>query len=436
MPNKKRQDLIGPVMPRIPRFRSRQSSCSNGGSFKLNAWNPVTGAGPLLGGFNWSLGTPTLSNQEIVKAPARFRKERIWDTIPNPDFKKRHPVIDNGGKMLLQRSWWEYRNAFFASQRVSPVHLWSNFIGSVWCQPSNNYIHSGFFPVSADWPPAADWNTIESYGPTGFARAKPGKPDVSLGVALVELREIPRSLLLKMEGIKGVADFYLAVQMGWVPLWDDIRKSIKLLMDLDARLRFFKRNNGLPVRRRVPILQEKNSSILTDDTNLMLCYNTRPRAPSLSPSSSGFSRRVQYVYERNIWFSGCFRFYIDYELLPFPDLSLTLRLSGLEITPKAFWDLMPWSWLIDYVSNVGDIIDNLYDAVVDSQYAEWAYVMGHTKRTYHFSSSDGRVSASCSKYFETKARFPADRYGLQANVDLSPRQLSILIALGLQRLGS
>jgi hypothetical protein len=98
------------------------------------------------------------------------------------------------------------------------------------------------------------------------------------------------------------------------------------------------------------------------------------------------------------------------------------------------WEVLPWSWLIDWFYNIGDVLNNLTTEVADNQASTYAYIMGHTKRKYSMTGTDGIKTASVSRVFEAKVRQKVHPFGLaSADSPLSTRQLSILAALGVQR---
>lgn len=107
--------------------------------------------------------------------------------------------------------------------------------------------------------------------------------------------------------------------------------------------------------------------------------------------------------------------------------------SGLGITPRVVWDALPWSWLIDYFFNIGEILSNLYGEVVDRQLSTRAYLMQESNVTYTRSGSDGYLHAQIARKVITKVRRKVDPYGVAIDQDLSIKQTMILAALGISR---
>jgi hypothetical protein len=113
---------------------------------------------------------------------------------------------------------------------------------------------------------------------------------------------------------------------------------------------------------------------------------------------------------------------------------------------------MPWSWLIDWFSNVGDVIANLSsNGIADLTY-DYAYLMRHASTRTEWSLQipqhkiaifDGvpavdlprSSTGSVTELKETKERVAATPFGFGVQFDdLSVRQIAILSALGLSRL--
>jgi len=108
------------------------------------------------------------------------------------------------------------------------------------------------------------------------------------------------------------------------------------------------------------------------------------------------------------------------------------------------YNAIPWSWLNDWFSNTGDILENLDVGVADRLAADYCYLMQdcQTHREYYaegkFHDKAGNifsVSATSYSVAGTKNRIIGDPFGFSTNPNsLSATQLSILGALGLSRL--
>lgn len=356
----------------------------------------------------------------------RVNTESCIDTVRNPKFQgPRSLITDDGGDLTIRRSWWQPNSAFISSEWQGNTRtegsLWENFY-------SEN--HEGF-ATSSDLPPISDYEEIAALGPAAWNRFKPAKPMISLGVAIAELRELPRLLYANVSSLKGIANYFLAIQYGWEPILRDVMKLIKVYEQVSKRIDFLLANSGKPVKRTGRLSSDSESGVLWDVPGLRM-RNTAPDLgkPSLTDSWRQSSR---YTISWETWFSGTYIFWIDDVRWPNIRSHIGAGLVGLRITPADVWDALPWTWLIDWFANIGDILHNLEDNVADRQVSKYAYVMGKTTREYAQSTTDGYFSCGCSHLFETKVRRKVDPFGLTPEVELSPLQLAILGALAIQR---
>lgn len=421
-PHRKRsvKDVYGPVRPRLDRFRTKSYYLPRG---SVGYWYSCIQPGRVNAGRTWNAFYDT----------PHYLLSTWWckDTIPNPKFNARYPLLDNGGEFWLRKSWWQHR----PTPHATPGWAWGGrWYGAV---PVHilSFTHEGLDIKNAELPPIGDKTDVQDYGPTGWARAKPDQPYVDLGEDLAQMYQIT-DVFHRVAEVKDLANYFLGIEFGWAPILDDLKRCLKFIDKVEGIVSALKRNNGLPVRRRARILQSIESERIYHSTGNGIEWNMK--AASGLPASlfgHGFLD-IQYRKTRNIWFSGEFITWIDDIDAPGTDVRLTSRLLGLYPSPKLAWDLVPWSFLIDWVGNIGASIENATTTIVDRQVSTYAYVMGSTLREYTWTGQDGPFSASSTHYFETKVREPADKYGLKPAVNLSDLQEAILIALGLQRLGS
>lgn len=293
---------------------------------------------------------------------------------------------------------------------------------------------------------------LNSYwGPIFFDRANPVAPKVNLATFAGELMQsvptLPLQMFRRLQPIKDMGSEILNLEFGWLPFFADIRKSVQILNNVDKTLRQLARDSDKGIRRRMELHSE--SEILESISGRT--FLTGPRDSRFFPEvgsipNADYSHEVKLT--KRVWGSGRFR----YHLGPYKPLNLTKQqlrvVTGLELTPRAVWELMPWSWLIDWASNAGAIISNLVSAQEDAFVADYAYVMGSITRetttnytpSYYPSRVNGETGAlsttSCRlrTVDEYKARYGATPYGFGLNpVDFSSRKWDILAALGLSR---
>lgn len=297
---------------------------------------------------------------------------------------------------------------------------------------------------------------LKSLGTTAIARCKPTNSIANLSVALAETASegIPKfvgaaSWKSRAKGLRelsrGVSDDYLTYQFGWKPLISDVSSTIKAAQNANRILEQFRRDDGKLVRRRY---QFPSTTSISDPVKTT--YSGYGFAPTGVPNlnlacgestnmtfDSFFTRKV----ERSQWFSGAFTYH-----MPIADTTLgriarnmaeVRKLYGLSIDPEVIWNVLPWSWAVDWAVNIGDLLANASDAMTDGLVMPYGYMMEHTIVTDTYEAvlpipQVGRTSVSLVT--ETKKRVQASPYGFGLTWDgFSPYQLSIMAALGISR---
>lgn len=329
-------------------------------------------------------------------------------------------------------------------------------------------IHEGFAYPSYD---------LTSWGATGFAKYSPLKPSANSGQALVELYRdgIPNIIQKSFKTLKEIVNSrpkagwarragedYLNTVFGWKPLVKDLQDIYKTWKHLNDQLAQIIRDNGKPVRREGTLYYNKD----VDGGGGFHSY------PSLSEigfignqssvhASEYLSQAPGYykttTTSERIWFSARFRYYI-------PDVTddrwtrnAKLALFGLNPSPSLVYEVLPWSWLVDWFTNFGDVINNISKNGIADLYADYAYTMRHYRRDivvtewpvvrwgYGTLNKGGVLEDQSHRHtsqasftsrvrHEEKSRIAASPFGFGLQLtDLSTRQLAILTALGLSR---
>lgn len=289
-----------------------------------------------------------------------------------------------------------------------------------------------------DLPPGT-FGDISSLGPEAWNKFRPNFQSSGLSVFLAELREAPRMLEIRARDfrrLKGLGNQYLNAQFGWKPFIADVRKMIHDYISMENRLRNLVRNNGQ--------WQLCRGSMRSNSETLGTWEGESYGAffPAITTSIYGSIPRYSGSAHitQDVWFSGRFRYYVEdlneKMLNKWSRANIMRKLFGLTITPAMVWELIPWSWLVDWFTNAGEIIKSLDNS--DNCVAKYAYLMGTTTQVCsqlstatlkHGSVVDAAVVAT----WERKSRVAADPFGFGMSGDLSARQLAILSALGITR---
>jgi hypothetical protein len=283
-------------------------------------------------------------------------------------------------------------------------------------------------------------------GATAIARTIPTNPVAGAAQFLGELREgLPRlpGRAIARKGPIGVADEYLNVEFGFKPFISDLRKFGEAARSASKQIEQLKRDSGRLIRRRYTFPVERTTTTTVVSTNAYGAPGFRLIAPKCYDGGPGkLTKTRDESYE--FWFSGAYTY-------AYPDGDTAVgrmrqaesrmnRLFGTRVSPELFWELTPWSWAFDWISNTGDVIHNLTALSNDSLVLRWGYIMCHytCRDTYLLDgvAVKGSTGGPRSQTFVTdvKTRYRATPYGFGLDIaSFSPRQWAILGALGISR---
>lgn len=257
------------------------------------------------------------------------------------------PGIDHG--FILSRTWASPCRINGQSDRNGKNHaLYDNYRASgTYTRQTINALFHGRDPNPSDWASVV-------------SRTNPSRPIVNPLMWAQNLHELPGMIkhigdLLRRgskQGLsaKDIADQHLAFQFGWAPLFSDLQTLFDVQKHMDRRLGELRRlysNNGL--KRRVT-----------------LEYREQVSEENFSAEYSTFHLRRET--KMRLW--GTVR-WLPNSLPAVPPSDDALRRKALQtvygLTPEAAvsgaWDLIPWSWLIDWFVPVGDYISQWSNTV-------------------------------------------------------------------------
>jgi hypothetical protein len=349
------------------------------------------------------------------------------------------PPYKSGGKFIVSHVQTDYRPVW-----GSDSHCAGNIryiVNGHICLLPRDPTGDGSFKVINSLPEAV---SFDSEGPGLYAKASPFKAQAGLGQAIAELHKLPELLQFRLRNFRDIGHDYLNVEFGWKPFLNDMRDAFNSIITVEKRLKQLARDNGKPIRRRA-------SKVIENTTYSESGYN--PPVLSACPSrlaavpgsgSSTWTRR------KDVRFTARFRYWIP---TTGPEASIERAYRALQVlgalpTPKLVWDLMPWSWLIDWFSNIGDVIENVSTNAADNLVCEYGFM---TSRTRISSEQFGKAmlglggatvsplnatiyDLSVSYSSDYKNRSGCNPFGFGATWNsLSARQNLILAALGLAR---
>lgn len=312
--------------------------------------------------------------------------------------------------------------------------------------------------------------TLISLGTTAINRCRPNKPGVDVLVSIAELKRdgLPHMIGSLAARTKTVRDAfrnggkeYLNEAFGWSPLLNDLRRLCETVINSKKLLEQHERDVSRLIRRRYyfdPETETQNidGGAVASQSKYWPLSST-PVADNWSVNARNWGSNadrvsIDHVTENQTWFSGGFRFYERtvpqaLESLAKYEEQANLLL-GTRLDPEVLWNLVPWSWLVDWFFNFGDIIGNISAIVADQLVVQHGYIMQTqtittevTTRNLVFRGGNlgtswlgGYRPLSNSRSIVRNWRFRALPYGFGLTYsDLTPNQWAILGALGMTR---
>ena len=297
------------------------------------------------------------------------------------------------------------------------------------------FIEHGLSPISLD-----------AIGSKLVASAIPTNPLVDGAVSLAELfregipRAIGASLLRDKVGfLRSLGSEYLNVEFGWKPLIGDLQAASKAVIDSDAIIQRLVAHSGKRLHRFRMLPDQIDNTLSVSSLGEHMgdvdrrCW-----------SGTTLNQRLIATRKRT-WFSGEFTYYLDPATMSESSRIATNArlLYGLQVSPEVLWNLAPWSWLVDWVVNVGPLLHNMSAFQNDGLVMRYGYVMQNnvrteTQRMIMGTPKSGNMIPSYPVYQrfkgDRKIRRKANPFGFGVVSDaFNTRQWSILTALGLTR---
>lgn len=319
-------------------------------------------------------------------------------------------------------------------------------------------VAGGYAPgIVADFVPLSLPADLDWYGTKAISQTAPTNPHSQLTQSLIELKREGLPKLLGAQAArkselltKKVGGEHLNWQFGVKPLARDIADIALVISQRDRLVRQYLRDAGNTVRRTMSFPEEHaETSVIRSPYGQM---GWRAAGTSLVgmglPTSSSYGSLVQTTTaSRRIWFSGAFTYQVDPSIVTKIDSDKSQsfrqlqRALGSDLSPDVIWNLTPWSWLVDWFGNFGDVISAVSRLSEDGLVLRYGYIMCHQKvvRTHTVTGlprPGGGVwpPFSASYVSERKDRVRATPYGFGLNPgSFTNRQWAILGSLGMTR---
>lgn len=421
---------------------------------------------------NWNPGTglETLRVMNGTTNPGPPYKGQGGDFLK---YEFNSPHRPAGGQGIRSDVWTSPRSGFyFAANWPGQATYTGRFVPYTFYGPddlgdSERMLYDPLYPSFVNLSSAG----MQALGNRAYAKLRPQVAGASLTQAIWELRDVPGSLkgsaqffhnmwqgFLKTKPVsvqralrdavaipKDVSDEFVNYQFGWKPFVGDVVNTCAKIIDLDKTIQDNMASNGQYQKRRFsePPSVEEDVVFSGDAVEAPYVY---PSLGSTYLLSQAYTiKRVKYS---RLWYTGSFWTY-------FPEFDPAMR-SGFDsldsanriisslgggINPTMLYRIMPWTWLVDWFTGLGDLVQRLQDSAGNEVLCDEFYLMRQAREYFQYTwayvdRQGGTNTLSWYRSMEVKRRDRARGvFNFAANPNgMSSVQKAILGALGLSRL--
>lgn len=258
-------------------------------------------------------------------------------------------------------------------------------------------------------------------------RTNPSRPEVDLPVSVVELRDIPRLLKTYGDNLRNVPNTILKYQFGIAPLVSDLRKVMSFHDYVNRRYAEINALYAKGLRRTVDLWSGSTPEYRSASGRYVESLFTTIVCDEYRSGSTTVRGHIRWVPTRKV-----------------PNISNAAKrlqalkaISGLTVDFSTAWNLIPWSWMIDWIAPIGDSLE-AYRNTVGARPAK-IVLMEETHSKFRSQRTSSLNSAY--KFTELNGSFIRKRRYLATPSpeiasfpELSSRRLSILSSLAALRL--
>jgi len=383
---------------------------------------------------------PRFGGAEITDPYELFREQ---STVFSNPYDTGHEFRTE--KQILQTS---HREVYLVGKGAYST---ARYRGPLWIASGNGGI------TSFESPPEI---SLQVYGTKAISATRPNRPIASPAQDLAEIvREgFPKFVggsVLKpafhgskdwRAGVKRSGDEFLNWNFGVLPTISMIVDAVNVVLKSYDTLAQFIRDSERVVRR-----QHSFDPII--DTSFVVDSSSYPfEIPDTGNGGWGteFSRatmgwKVNRSLRRDIRFSGAYTYFVNKKGKdPLSELDryrqLARKLVNVEITLDVVWALTPWSWLIDWFVDFGDVLTNAVAFSQDGLVLRYGYIMCESTldrvSTIDKLLINGDSMGPLSTTYRTvrKERLKASPFGFGIQpAQFSAQQWAILGALGMTK---
>jgi hypothetical protein len=258
-----------------------------------------------------------------------------------------------------------------------------------------------------------------AYAAMALARTNPSRPYVDAIQNVLEIGDIPRTLKVYGETlIEKLAENYLRYNFGIRPLVKDISRLINWAELVHRKLDIIDQLRKTGGYRKTVTLDKLSASQVNSNVTLQSFMGI-------------FTDTYETIGSRTI--RGHVRYVpsVDYSKYSQAEMCALAKRAviGLEWNLSGLWEGLPWSWLIDWYTNIGDLLSQTRNVIPVT--ASDVHLMRHTTSisTTHKLIVGATWMSPGTVVKERKERYPASAT-LDAHLPfLSAGQMGILASL-------
>lgn len=299
--------------------------------------------------------------------------------------------------------------------------------------------------------------SLVNRGVQAIRDTQPTKSPAALAEALVELsreglpkvrrvmQDLTRARSLSAIG-SAAGSAHLTREFGLKPLIRDLQDVLDVFQNHDRLLIDYQEGAGKKQhRQRYWDTETFTQEELHDSNQALICDMNGSTVQRLNIYSKfGLQMSTTRSVSVTDYFKGAYIYHLPPGLEPdgvrrfMHDFGYLL---GLDVDFGLLWEVAPWSWLSDWVLNLGDNISNAQALSSDSLVLLYGYVMRetrvtNTRTTTGLADRSGQPLGPATITYNNivKERIRASPYGFGIDpIDFTARQWSILGALGMTK---
>ncbi len=264
--------------------------------------------------------------------------------------------------------------------------------------------------------PSIDWEDLMS---KALANANPNRAVIQYPLALYELKDLPQLVrsavvawkssgsyayfreALKALSPKSSAGMHLSYKFGLAPIVNDILDLFSFADSVSQRLEYL---DDLVKGTKL----HRNLQSLSFDGNY--AYNGDPYENPLLDCAGNHMVRTKvrpatYSGQREVWFTMKAKALSGIPSNLYERQRLAKKIvSGLYLDETFAWNALPWSWLIDWFSNFGELV-SATRGTVRCTYRDLNIMVLDTQKVHiEWSKATGVIGPSSSEFIFTRKR--------------------------------